>query len=187
MLISAWLPVWVINFIDSGEVVGTFVVANRFAMGVTLALLAVEASAAPRFSALNGIKAKSELMRNLTRSKNMAFSMSVVLGGVLFLLLPTLANFVNVSQTNTFVLISSILILGYIVNAYFAPIGTFLQMTFNEKHALNIYIMGIITSVPVLILLMNSFAEVGLAVGCCLMYLFRGILLARKHRLTCKV
>ena len=60
-------------------------------MGVTLALLAVEASAAPRFSALNGIKLKRINEKFDEKYKNMAFSMSVVLGG-LFLLLP-LANF----------------------------------------------------------------------------------------------
>jgi hypothetical protein len=77
-----------------------------------------------------------------------------------------------------FIPVTGVLIIGYITNAYFAPIGTYLMMTNCEKFALQIYLMGLVVYVPLLIFLVKSSQALGIALACVLMYSLRGFLLS---------
>ena len=125
VLSSAWLPVWLINFFQNGEVAGIFIIANRFAMGITLALIAVEASASPRFSALWEAGNKVFSKKYLIKTQKTSLLVSLCIGLLALLLSPLIADYLNLESRETFFSLTAILIIGYTINAYFAPIGTF--------------------------------------------------------------
>lgn len=181
VLISAWLPVWLFNFYGSEELVGMFIIANRFAMGTTLALVAVEASAGPRFASLYEAGNMSYLKAYLNKTQITSVSISLFLGVAILIISPFVAEFFAMGPNALFIPVTGVLIIGYITNAYFAPIGTYLMMTNCEKFALQIYLMGLVVYVPLLILLVKSSQALGIALACVLMYSLRGFLLSRYY------
>jgi len=148
-------------------------------MGVTLALVAVEASAGPKFSKIHENKNEDQLFKVLKKAQYLAAAMSLIIGLILIMISPAINVFLNIESINTFTIVLSILIFGYILNGYFAPIGTLFQMTFYERLSLRAYIGGIVLGGPLLAFLMVSYGEVGLATGCMLIYLFRGVFLSQ--------
>ena len=180
ILISAGLPIWIINFFGD-ESVGLFIVANRFAMGVTLALVAIEASAGPKFARMYGNDTINMLCKSLRDTQYMAFMLSVIVGVVLVFFSSLVAEYLSIESEKNFTIISGILIIGYIVNGYFAPIGTFFQMTFNEKLALYAYLKATFFGFFILVFLLTVFGAVGLAVGCVLVFFIRGLELNKMY------
>jgi O-antigen/teichoic acid export membrane protein len=182
VLTSAWLPVWLINFFQSGEVAGLFIIANRFAMGITLALIAVEASAGPRFSALSEAGDKVFLEKYLVKTQKTSLMVSLLIGLIALLMSPFIADYLNLESREIFFYLIAILIFGYTINAYFAPIGTFFTMTNKEKTVLKIYLVGILLTAPIMILLLNGLGVIGLALGCVIAYLIRAYFLTMYYK-----
>ena len=55
-------------------------------------------------------------------------------------------------------------------------------MTNKEKEVLNIYLVGFLLTAPIMILLVNSSAEIGLALGCVIGYLIRAYFLTTYYK-----
>lgn len=175
VLISAWIPVWIINFTKNYEAAGMFIVANRFAMGVTLALVAVEASAGPKFAEMYKDNSMRLLCKTLKNTQYFSSGLSLAVGIILIMISYFITDYLSIHSKGMFVSIVGVLVFGYIINSYFAPIGTLFQMTFNEDLALRAYLNGVFYGAFILIFLLSIFGEFGLAVGCALIYLIRGI------------
>ena len=183
VLVSVWLPVWIINFTKNHEAVGMFVVANRFAMGVTLALVAVEASAGPKFAEIYKNNSMSLLYKTLKNTQYLSVGLSLLIGIILIMMSYFIADYLGIQSKGVFVSIIGILVSGYIINGFFAPIGTLFQMTFNENLALRAYLNGVFYGAFILILLLSFFGELGLAFGCSFIYLIRGVQLNKmRHK-----
>ena len=135
-LATNWMPIWLLSGLAGVEAAGAYAVANRLAAAIALGAVAVEATFAARL-ARETLRARA--LADLRRLQAVSLALSAGIGLVLFAGAETILDTMGEAFTSTALGMFHILILAYVINGYFAPLGTFALMRGREGQALLTY------------------------------------------------
>lgn len=141
------MPIWMLSALADPAQAGAYAIANRLAMAISLASVAVDAVSAPRFSRERNETNGESRRVGLRRTQALSLYMSIGIAIPLIIAAPWILSAMGEAFMREGYLLLAILSLAYVVNGYFAPIGTFALMTGFERSALSIYIFALVGTI----------------------------------------
>jgi O-antigen/teichoic acid export membrane protein len=159
-----WSPNIILGFLESGEEVGKFALANRTALLAAFAVSAVNLMAAPNFAALY----RRGDFERLSATVRHATLLMLLFGGVPILVLLTFPGSIMALFGEEFrVAGSSLLILtiGQLVSTICGPAGIVLNMTGHEKALQTVTFIALLATWGVSVPLAGLYGSVGMAVA----------------------
>jgi O-antigen/teichoic acid export membrane protein len=163
-MIMNWTDTLILGAFKNGEEVGIYNVALKVSMLTSIALMAINSIAAPKFAEMWGNKDMIGLDRVVKQSTKIIFWTSFPIL-IIFLIFPTyiLKAFGNEFVTGATVLI--ILTFGQFINAISGSTCTILSMTGNQVIVQNILIFSIIINLILNYSLVENYGMIGVAVA----------------------
>ena len=162
---------------------GLYKAAARTASTVGFVLVAVNAAAAPRYSALHAAGRTAELQRLVAQLARWIFWPSLAVAGLVALLSELLLGLFGPAFLEARVPLL-ILAAGYLLHATAGPVGYLLSMTGHHRRSLAPYVVSALLNIPLNLLGLHLMGLVGAAFATTLsLVLWNGwmILLVRRH------
>lgn len=147
-LMMSWMPAIVLGLLSTSEDVATYFVADRLALLISFALIAVNSIAAPKFASLHGTGELDALRMSVLKTTQMATlsALPVVLVFVIWPEVSLLAVGNEFRQTGELL---RILAIGYFATTATGSVSSLLLMSGFEREFRNVCVMGAIVSMVV--------------------------------------
>lgn len=164
-IISKNLSLILVGLILIPEASGIYKVALQLSITTSFGLGIINSLISPYIASLHEKKSKKKLQKLIKVSSKIstlysAFTLLIIIIFGQKIISLTFGN----EYTHAYISLV-ILAVGQLIHSFFGPIGTLLNMTGNEKVVLNASIITLIISLPLSILLISLFKEIGGAIA----------------------
>lgn len=144
-LMMSWMPAIVLGLLSASEDVATYYLADRMALLISFALIAVNSIAAPKFASLHGSGELAALRISVLRTTQIA-TLSALPVMLIFVIWPEISLFVVGNEFKQTSEILRILAIGYFVTTATGSVSSLLLMTGFEREFRNVCVLGAIVS-----------------------------------------
>jgi O-antigen/teichoic acid export membrane protein len=164
LLMRGWVDTILLGALRAPDDVGLYNVATRLALLPTIALMAVNSIAAPKFAELHASDPRDDLPRVVQGSTRLIFWASFPVTVIMLVLAgPAVAIFGD--EFHDAALVLRILLIGQFVNCISGSVGWLLQMTGYERPFQHIMFVSVLVTVVLDVALIPRYGALGAAVG----------------------